>query len=53
MIEGTDYPPLAIHCEITRRPDRWGSHVASEDSICRGELVQYARHVLRMNRALS
>src|SRR5260370_29941958 len=50
MSEGTEQPPLAVHPQITGRPDRRSAPVAGEDGVLRRELVEQARKILRMDR---
>src|SRR5260370_37903112 len=49
MVEGSKYPPLAVHREIARRPDGRGPHIAGENSVPGGKLVEDPDHMLRMD----
>src|SRR5229473_7905740 len=49
MVEGSKYPPLAVHREIARRPDGRGPHIAGENGVPGGKLVEDPDHVLRMD----
>lgn len=50
MIEGTEQAPAAIHGEVPRRPDCRSANIAGKNSILGGDLVEHARHLLRMDR---
>src|SRR4029434_7324943 len=49
MVEGAEEPPLAIHRQVPRRPDRRGAHVAGENRVFGGKLVEQSDHILRMD----
>src|SRR6266436_7632307 len=53
MNEGAEQTPLAVHPQITGRPDRRSAHVAGENGVLRRELVEQARKILRMDRLLA
>src|SRR5262252_6773837 len=50
MREGTQEPALAVHGEVTRRPDRWRAYVTAENRLRVSALIEHARHILRMGR---
>src|SRR5262249_53530295 len=50
MCEGTEYPSLAVHAEISRGPNRRGSNVTTENRIVTGKLIERSCNVLRMDR---
>jgi len=50
MSEGTQYPSLAVHGEVTRGPDRWHAYVTAENRILASALIENASNILRMDR---
>jgi hypothetical protein len=51
--ERAEQSALAIHVEIARGPDGWRTHVAGEDGIFSGKLIQHSGDVLGMDWFLS
>src|SRR2546425_9190988 len=50
MGEGAEEPSLAVHRQISRRPDRRGAHIARKNGIFGRKLVEHSDHILRMDR---
>ena len=47
--ERTQQAALAVHVQIASGPDRGRAHVAGEDRVLSGELIQYLGDVLRVD----
>ena len=49
LSEGAEEPPLAVHRQVTRHPDRRGADIASKNGVLGGKLVEHSDHILRID----